>query len=153
MTETKPKRPKIRDAYSPRVRLQTGEPGESRTHQSFKAECDMAKIVERYTRGDKVPEPRMDGVYADAPSIDLHQALTIAAELNTTFANEVPEDQRSEYNGNAFEWVADRIRMQNALQQANKENGEQRQAPAPDTGFVDTKPEEPSTPPPQETGE
>lgn len=60
-----------------RVRVLTIPEGESLTHESFKEECDINGIVNRYARTGELPDAGRTGAYADCSGLqgDLTQRI------------------------------------------------------------------------------
>lgn len=70
------------------LRIQHTFPGDSRTKQSFKEECDINYIMRRYTKNGILPSMiRTDGKYGDYSSApDFMEAQNIIAHANEQFS-------------------------------------------------------------------
>lgn len=76
------------------------DPEAGLTHQSFKDECDINRIVETYARTGVLPQRRMEPIYGDAPDATLFEAACAQAEISSAFedgftpseAPEAPEE-------------------------------------------------------------
>lgn len=67
----------------PRVSI-SFDPDKGRTHQSFKDECDINRIVETYARTGIVTHTnRLEAQYGDAPSQNLYEAACVQAEIRS----------------------------------------------------------------------
>jgi len=142
MTEKKIyKRPYIRDAYSKRVSVISEIGGESKTHQSFKDECDIKNIVNRYARGETTPQARGLAKYVDNPSMDFHEAINKAIEVQEAFESNTDPKQRSEYGDNAFAWLADQLTQKQSDSDENTTESDQIPAAADNQASVDTDPD------------
>ncbi|AYP28674.1 MAG: portal protein [Microviridae sp.] len=67
-------RPRVAISYDPERGL---------THQSFKDECDITRIVETYARTGIIPTHRMQPHYGDAPESDVFEAACAQAAIRT----------------------------------------------------------------------
>lgn len=78
----KPRSPR-RPHEIPRVSLEF-DPAKGRTHQSFKDECDVNRIVETYARTGVMPSvARGEPKYGTAPDQTLFEAALVQAELRS----------------------------------------------------------------------
>ena len=133
------KRPYIRDAYSKRVSVKARNSGESKTHQSFKDECDINNIVKRYARGEKIPEAQGTPHYIESPiRMDLHAALNVSKQVQQLYESQTTPNQRSEYGSNAFAWLADQISEETEQKSEKRQNGDSIPAAAENRETVDT---------------
>jgi hypothetical protein len=57
------------------------------THQSFKDECDITRIVETYARTGIVPGRRMEPQYGECPDTTLFEAACVQAAIRTAEAD------------------------------------------------------------------
>lgn len=78
--------PEFRTAYSPRKRVAVYPRGEDLTKQSFKDECDINILMQRYQDTGMLDhvnqaEPR----YADVTAMDYQEAMDIIADANSMF--------------------------------------------------------------------
>lgn len=81
--EGRPGRPYVRHPWE-RVRTAISfDPEQGLTHQSFKDECDIEKIVATYARTGIVPRTRGNPQFGDAPEIDLFEAACVHAEIRS----------------------------------------------------------------------
>lgn len=77
---------------SSRVHPSLGD--ESLTKQSFKQECDINFIVNRFTQTGQLPTSiRNDGQYGYVPNMDLKDALDYVNELKDEFSSLTSEQQ------------------------------------------------------------
>lgn len=77
------KPPLVRGPYD-RPRLAVSyDPDRGRTHQSFKDECDITRIVDTYARTGIIPTHRMQPIYGDAPESTLFEAACAQAAIRT----------------------------------------------------------------------
>lgn len=70
------------------------DPEKGLTHQSFKDECDIHRIVETYARTGIIPRGRkMEPMYGEAPETTLFEAACAQAAIRTAEADgfEYPE--------------------------------------------------------------
>jgi len=79
---------KFRTPHTPHVRVTAQVGGESKTHQSFKDQCDINRIMSRYQKTGQLPELiRKNPVYGDfASAPDYHTAQNIVVKANEQFA-------------------------------------------------------------------
>lgn len=71
----------------------------SLTQQHFKDECDINKIIERFTRTGLMPQyPGEDMQYGDyTTSVDYHEAMTIVAQAKQQF-EALPSSVRDKFD-------------------------------------------------------
>lgn len=71
----------------------------SLTQQHFKEECDINKIIERFTRTGLLPQyPGEDMQYGDyTTSVDYHEAMTIVAQAKQQF-EALPSSVRDKFD-------------------------------------------------------
>ena len=75
--------PRVRGPFDrPRVAI-SFDPERGLTHQSFKDECDINRIVENYARTGIVPARRLEPIYGDAPDADLFEAACAQAAIRS----------------------------------------------------------------------
>lgn len=82
--------PPLRTFSTPR-RLHVGTTfsKESMTHQSFKAECDINRIVGNYQQTGMMPSNILQNPqYGEAPTMDLKEALDTVNQLKEQFNNQ-----------------------------------------------------------------
>lgn len=95
----------IRAAYSPRVRLTTPVIGESKTHQSFKEECDPTNIVNRFAKGLPIDHvARVPPTYQDCGSADFHGVMNLNRKVQEAF-DQLPYDEKLKYDNDALAWA------------------------------------------------
>jgi phage internal scaffolding protein len=76
------------------------------TKQSFKDECDINNLMERYeSTGLMEFLNDKEARYLDASSIDYHEAMNIVAHANSTFA-EMPAVLRERFENDPGQFVA-----------------------------------------------
>ena len=102
------KRPYVRGPFT-RDRVETVIGDDDLTHQSFKDECDITRIVETYARTGIVPGRRMEPQYGECPDTTLFEAACVQAAIRTAeadgfeypseTASEAPEAPISEHEG------------------------------------------------------
>lgn len=76
------------------------DPDEDMTHQSFRDECDVNRIIDLHTRTGIVTHlAKKSPGYGDVPSMSLHEALSAQAEIRSAIedgfefeAQDSPED-------------------------------------------------------------
>jgi hypothetical protein len=107
---SKNKRPDVRGPFD-RVRTAVCyDPEKGLTHQSFKDECDINRIVESYARTGIIPTGRrMEPIYGEAPDSTLFEAACAQAAIRSAeedgfeypseTASEAPEAPISENEG------------------------------------------------------
>lgn len=78
-------------AWNQRERTRTLIEGESRTHQSFQAACDINAILARYEQGIPLPQSSGDGMFADVTGlqVDLTEAIERSREVRVAYEQEV----------------------------------------------------------------
>jgi len=77
------------------------DPETGLTHQSFKDECDITRIVETYARTGIIPAHRLEPHYGEAPDADLFEAACSQAAIRTAVEDgwEAPEPTNPEEQG------------------------------------------------------
>lgn len=123
MTKPKHQRPVIRDAYSPRISVPAPHAEEeSRTHQSFKDQCDINNIVRRHAAGEitthinqKTPQ------YVDVTPLDFREAMSLVAQVRQEFDG-LPATERSDYGNDPENYL--RARTLAALESLNGDEPE-----------------------------
>lgn len=85
-------------AYSQKPRVQKHMiPGEGRTKQSFKDECDINVIMRRYQKTGVLPmSQRLEPRYADITGVDFQSAMDLVANARTAF-EELPASIRTRF--------------------------------------------------------
>lgn len=84
--------------YPYRVRVKVSMDGdEGVTHQGFKTETDINRIVTRYHKTGVLPSNLREGVYIDAPEMDFKTALDIARAAQEDFANQTEFSRFEDY--------------------------------------------------------
>lgn len=80
--------PDHRTPYGPRRRVAIEFKKPSRTHQSFKDECDINNILKRYERTGQLPELiKSNPQYGDfSEAVDYQEAINIVRHAETQFA-------------------------------------------------------------------
>lgn len=75
--------PRVRGPFDrPRVAI-SFDPDLGRTHQSFRDECDINRIVETYARTGIVPTGRREPQYGEAPDGTLFDHALVQAAIRT----------------------------------------------------------------------
>lgn len=75
----------------------------SKTDQSFKEDCDVNFIVNKFTKTGIFPESRGPGVFADMSNIpDLTEAMTTVTNAQQAF-NELPAETRKRFGNSPVE--------------------------------------------------
>ncbi|WNK14645.1 MAG: internal scaffolding protein [Microvirus sp.] len=95
-----------RSAYElPRVRLQITFPPEGRTKQSFKEECDINTIMQRYQKTGILPETQHRvAQYLDASGFDFQASMEQVAAAKTMF-EQIPAAIREKFENNPAKFV------------------------------------------------
>ncbi len=93
----------LRSAYGPKTRQQITFPGQGRTKQSHKKECDINNIMARFQKTGTVDfvntqKPQ----FGDATGIEFQTAMETVAKAEEMFA-ELPSKIRERFNNNAQE--------------------------------------------------
>lgn len=92
------KTPYIRHIYSPRVVVPAPKCGETVTHQSFKAECDINNIMAKYVRTGVVEHINTHSAqYADVSAVDFLEAMTKVSEAQDMF-DDLPAKVRKAFD-------------------------------------------------------
>lgn len=86
----------FRTGYSPQVHVTFTTTGESRTKQSFKAECDVNNILKNYNKTGVMPENFNPGEYRDVDGIDYQESMQMVASANSMF-EELPSALRKRF--------------------------------------------------------
>jgi phage internal scaffolding protein len=87
---------KFRTGYSPQVHVTFSTTGDSRTKQSFKAECDVNNILKNYNKTGIMPENFNPGEYRDVDGIDYQESMQMVASANSMF-EELPSALRKRF--------------------------------------------------------
>lgn len=90
--------PNVVKAYDPKLRVQLVFPaGEGRTKQSFKDECDVNKIMARFTRTGVLDfASKFSPRYEDVTGADFQSAMDTVARANSMF-QELPAELRRRF--------------------------------------------------------
>nr|UXQ88122.1 MAG: internal scaffolding protein [Microvirus sp.] len=97
---TKPKTPQRK---YPRVQVHFTKP--SMTKQSFKDECNINKIMEKFQKSGAISHyAKHAPTYGDATHTELHDALNIVADANTMF-EELPSSIRAKFQNNPEQFL------------------------------------------------
>lgn len=98
--------PRFRSAYDPPHRRYPTEPGESRTKQSFKNECDINAIIDNYTStGVLTHVSEVVGQYLDVSEIgDYRTALHNIREVSEQFMA-LPSGIRAEFQNDPAQFM------------------------------------------------
>lgn len=89
----------LRNAYERGVKPGITYVGDSLTQQHFKDECDINKIIERFTRTGLLPQYPGDNMeYGDYTSVaSYHEAMTILANAQAQF-DSLPSSVRDKFD-------------------------------------------------------
>jgi len=83
---------------------------QAKTKQSFRDECDVNKIVDRFTRtGEITHTARIKPQFGDAPDQDFHTAACIAAEAASAIEEGLPGEDDLESPENGSEDASDDV--------------------------------------------
>lgn len=95
----------FRDAYSVKSRLAITFPPTGRTVQSFKEECDINTIMNRYNSTGELPNLNsVDPQYLDCTAMDFQAHQNIIAGAQTLF-NELPSALRSRFENDPGQFL------------------------------------------------
>lgn len=95
----------IRSAYSPRVKISLTFPGQGKTKQSFKDECDVNRIMARYLATGELPNiNQLAPQYLDVTAIDFQEHQNFIAGANSLF-QELPSAIRSRFGNSPAEFL------------------------------------------------
>lgn len=88
----------FRTAYSPQLKISLKFPAQGRTKQSFKDECDINVIMNRYMQTGRLPDQLnpQNPQYIDASGFDFDVAMQLVAEASTAF-EELPSAIRAKF--------------------------------------------------------
>lgn len=88
----------FRTAYGPRKRFPVPFIGTSRTHQSFKDECDINVLMARYMATGVLPDSinSQEARYLDASETDFQSAMQLVAGASSLF-NQLPSSIRNRF--------------------------------------------------------
>ena len=98
----------IRTAFNGRERVPAAEdPGEGRTMQEFKDECDINNILKKYQRSGLVDHVReFEGRYGDfTAAVDYHEAMNITIQAQEMFMT-LPSAIRARFENDPGEFLA-----------------------------------------------
>ena len=88
-----------------KTRFQTPVGGESMTKQSFKDECDINKIMEKFQKTGAITHyAKHAPSYGDATPVDYQNALNIVADANTMF-EELPSSIRKKFDNDPSQFL------------------------------------------------
>lgn len=80
--------------------------GESRTHQSFKNECDLNHMMATYQRTGLIPQNKLPARYEDlSNATDYQTAKNLMIEADAAFQT-IPASLRKKYDNNAAKFLA-----------------------------------------------
>lgn len=99
--------PEFRTAYGPKLRVAIGFPeGSGRTRQSFKAECDINNIMQRFSRtGVFDSVNRQPGRYGDVSGFSYQAAMDLVVAAQAQFA-ELPSKVRNRFRNDPQEFLS-----------------------------------------------
>jgi len=90
--------PRIRNAYSPKVKVPARKGGPSRTKQSFKKETDLNYLIARYQKTGQLPRiSDRKPQFGYAPSVDFQEALELVETAKSNF-NSLPSHVRERFH-------------------------------------------------------
>jgi len=98
----------VRGQFTPRSRVYTPNPGESKTEQSFKKECDVNHILKSFGAVKASPayqEKLASATYGYAPSESFYEATNLSLESKALF-DELPSALRKRFNNSPGELLA-----------------------------------------------
>ena len=99
----------IRDRYSPRVRVQTDFLLPSRTQQHFKDECDIDRILHKYSQTGFLVDPftpRRDPLFGDfSESVSFMEAQNRIARVREAF-DSLPSQIRDRFANDPYRLLA-----------------------------------------------
>ena len=79
--------------------------GKSMTKQSFKDECDIHTIIDRFKETGQVPQAAVEGQYGDFSGVqDYHEAMLMVTKAQTMF-EALPADVRDEFKNDPGRFV------------------------------------------------
>lgn len=111
-----------------RERVHTVLEGESMTHQSHAADCDINRIIKRYDRTGALPPGRSDGRYADVTPLqgDFTERVLQSREAMHKVADVVKTRKRKKAEEQVtIEEELQRLRQENASLKGRGETGDQ----------------------------
>lgn len=95
----------IRDAYGPKLRVETSPVGASRTKQQFRDEVNVNNIMETYKKTGVIRSLNAkDPKYGFVPTIDFHEAMNQISLANESFGM-LPAEIRKKFNNDPYELV------------------------------------------------
>lgn len=97
----------IRKPFAPHARVSIQFDGESRTHQSFQAECDINNIMARYKATGLIEHVKShNGDYSDLLSaVDYHSAMNEVIAAQDAF-DSLPSAVRAKFSNSPAEFLA-----------------------------------------------
>lgn len=88
----------VRSAYSPRLRVQIGPGGASKTKQSFKDECDIGNILKQFKRTGVLPhQAAMAPVFMDCAEVGDYQTALDNVRKGEELFYQLDSDVRAEF--------------------------------------------------------
>lgn len=75
------------------------------TKQSFRDECDVNKIVNKFSETGQLPPSNREGIYTDSPGMDLKESLDTVFSLKTQFSELSPALQKR-FNNDYTEYAS-----------------------------------------------
>lgn len=120
----------IRGPYSPRLRVGLEFEGqESKTHQSFKDQCDINNIVRRHAQGDVLHHVNTrPGRFLDVTPMDFREAMQTVVEVREAFDG-LSAQERSEYANDPETYLAVKLEQHLAAQTETPEARESEHQP------------------------
>lgn len=97
----------FRTQYGEKLRVRLGCGSDSRTKQSFKAECDINTIMARYRATGVLPDMALaaQGRFLDVTNFDYQDAMNTVAGAQSLF-NELPAEMRHRFKNDPGEFLA-----------------------------------------------
>lgn len=130
-----------RSASSPRRRVALYfDPKEDRTQQSYKDDCDINLIMQRYLRTGVLPSSDRQPVYLDTTAYDFLEAQNLVARARGEFSL-LPADERDKYGNQVELWLDDKARQAaEAAEEVSRAAEAAKVAPAAPTPHVEAPP-------------
>lgn len=97
----------FRSIYSPRSRCSLEFSGQGRTHQSFKDECDINRIMARYMQTGVLPQNinPLEARYLDVSEMDFQSAQELISGARSLF-EQMPSKLRSRFDNDPAKLLA-----------------------------------------------
>lgn len=93
-------------AFGPKKRVSIETTGPSRTHQSFKDECDINNILANYQRTGVLRHQEMrEANYGEFAEVDFHGAMQMTIDAQEAFMR-VPSELRKRFHNDPGEFFA-----------------------------------------------